>query len=253
MMGCILRKILFFLCCITIQASATTLPADFVYLRDVDPSIIQEIRYATHHNFIGHPIQGYKASECILTYSTASALAQIQKELKKSSLSLKVYDCYRPQKTVDEFIQWSQQPNQQQMKAEFYPRVNKANFFKLGYVAEKSGHTRGSTVDLTIVPIPTSSHTTYIEGQKLVACFASYLTRFQDGSIDMGTGFDCMDVLSHNDNTNITPVALNNRNLLKKTMEKYGFNSYEPEWWHFTLKNEPHSNIYFNFDIEKGL
>lgn len=228
---------------------AVSLPADFVYLKNIDPTIIQEIRYATSHNFIGHPIAGYNAAECILTKPAASALAQVQKELKKSALSLKVYDCYRPQQAVDEFIAWSQQAEQQQMKAEFYPRVNKTDFFKLGYVAVKSGHTRGSTVDLTIVPIPTPPQQAYSSKQKLTSCFAPYSKRFADNSIDMGTGFDCMDELAHNDNMTIGATALHNRKLLKTLMEKYGFIPYQREWWHFTLKNEPHPYIYFNFPI----
>lgn len=235
------------------HANSTNIPSNFVYLKDIDPTIIQDIRYATNHNFIGRPIQGYETSECILTKPAALALTQVQQELKQSHLSLKVYDCYRPQMAVDEFIAWSQQTDDQKMKAEFYPKVNKSDFFKLGYVAAKSGHTRGSTVDLTIVSLPLTNSGTYHTGQKLIACFAPYLQRFHDGSIDMGTNFDCMDALAHNDNTTINLVAYYNRLLLKALMEKYGFNSYEPEWWHFTLKNEPYPNTYFNFPIKANI
>jgi len=238
-------------CLLTQSIGATALPFDFVYLKEVDPSIVQEMRYATDHNFIGHPITGYRAAECILTLSAANALSAVQKTLKKSALSLKVYECYRPQQAVDEFIAWSQRPEQQQMKAEFYPRVDKKDFFKLGYVASKSGHTRGSTIDLTIVPLPVPPQKTYSKKQKLVSCFAPYLTRFPDNSIDMGTGFDCMDELSHNDNLNITPAAFKNRTLLKTEMERQGFSPYREEWWHFTLKNEPHPDSYFNFPVTK--
>jgi D-alanyl-D-alanine dipeptidase len=236
---------------ISSAVAASTLPGEFVYLRTVDPSIQQDIRYAGYHNFIGRPIKGYEAAECILTKPAAEALHQIQMELKETSLSLKVYDCYRPQMAVADFIAWSKLPDQQQMKAEFYPRVNKADFFKLGYVAAKSGHTRGSTMDLTIVPIPTTKQENYQSGQKLTACFADYGQRFQDNSIDMGTGFDCMDILAHNDNENIDPVAYQNRLLLRYLMEKHGFSAYEPEWWHFTLKNEPYPKTYFNFAVRK--
>lgn len=242
--------LLSFFSLLPIYSYADHLPENFVYLKDIDPTIVQDMRYPTSHNFIGHPIAGYNAAECLLTKPAATALKQVQKELKKSALSLKVYDCYRPQKAVDEFISWSKQPTQQQMKAEFYPEVNKADVFKLGYVAEKSGHTRGSTMDLTIVPIPTPPQQTYSPKQKLVACTAPYSKRFADNSIDMGTGFDCMDALSHHDNTTINPTALHNRQLLKTLMEKYGFNAYQPEWWHFTLKNEPYPTTYFNFSIE---
>ena len=230
---------------------AESLPTGFVYLRDVDPSIQQEMRYAGAHNFIGHPITGYAAEECILTKDAATALTKIQAKLKKSSHSLKVYDCYRPQKAVDEFITWSNDPHQQQMKTEFYPRVNKADFFKLGYVAEKSGHTRGSTVDLTIVPIPVPQQKNYRPGEKLISCFAAKNQRFPDNSVDMGTGYDCMDELAHGDNKNISEKAQQNRLLLSTLMIENGFDPYAEEWWHFTLKNEPYPKTYFNFDVKQ--
>lgn len=233
---------------VSFPAAANSLPLDFVYLKAIDPSIQQEIRYFTNHNFIGSPIEGYQASECILTKAAAQALSAIQKELQKSGLSLKVYDCYRPQRAVNEFIAWSQKTEDQKMKAEFYPRVNKADFFELGYVGAKSGHTRGSTMDLTIIPAGAKSQT-YRPNQPLVACYAPYNQRFNDGSIDMGTGFDCMDPLSHNDNQTINPVAYKNRQLLKTMMEKHGFLPFQTEWWHFTLKNEPHPDSYFDFPV----
>ncbi len=232
-----------------IQATPTQLPSGFVYLKDIDPSISQDIRYATAHNFIGHAINGYKAGECILTKPAALALAKVQQELRQANLSLKVYDCYRPQMAVDEFIQWSRQSQAQAMKAEFYPRVDKADFFKLGYVAEKSGHTRGSTVDLTIVPLPLQQGESYQPDQKLRACYAPYQQRFRDGGIDMGTGFDCMDELAHGDNQQVGPVAYHHRKLLAAVMDKYGFAPYPQEWWHFTLKNEPYPDTYFNFPV----
>jgi D-alanyl-D-alanine dipeptidase len=250
-----MQKISFALCSIflliTTTIKAADLPSNFVYLKEIDPTIVQDIRYATSHNFIGHPIAGYTAAECILTKPAATALAQVQKELKQSALSIKVYDCYRPQQAVAEFITWSSQAELQPMKAEFYPRVNKADFFKLGYVAKKSAHTRGSTIDLTIVPLPTPPQKAYTAKQKLVACFAPYLQRFADNTIDMGTGFDCLDTQAHQDNTDISIVAQHNRMILKTVMEKHGFDPYSAEWWHFTLKNEPYPDTYFNFPVVK--
>lgn len=224
-----------FVCGFNICVSyANSLPAGFVYLHDIDPTIIQDIRYATAHNFIGSPIKGYGAAECILTRQAAEALSRVQTELLQSKLSLKVFDCYRPQMAVNEFITWSRQPNDQKMKQEFYPRVNKADFFTLGYVAAKSGHTRGSTMDLTIVPVGAVSPKPYRKVQALVACTAPYSQRFYDEGIDMGTGFDCMDEWAHNDNNKISVVAYYHRLILKNLMEKYGFIAYQPEWWHFT-------------------
>jgi len=231
------------------QANADAIPSNFVYLKNVAPTIVQDMRYATYHNFIGHPIKGYYAAECILTKEAALALFKVQEELKKHSLSLKVYDCYRPQMAVDEFVTWGQSSDQK-MKAEFYPRVDKKDFIKKGYVAAQSGHSRGSTMDLTIIPIPAPQQADYHPGDKLVSCFADYRTRFHDNSIDMGTGFDCFDKLSHPSNKEISAAAYHNRMLLKNIMNKYGFKGLATEWWHFTLVNEPYPDTYFDFPIK---
>jgi len=235
---------LFFFCLHEVYA----LPSGFIYLSQVDSSIVQEIRYAGKHNFIGRTIKGYQTPQCILTKEAALALAKVQKELQHSGLSLKVYDCYRPTRAVSDFMAWSKDVSQQQMKKEFYPEVNKADFFRLGYVAEQSGHSRGSTVDLTIIPsssIDSTSHPT----KQLSACNAPYLQRQHDNSIDMGTDFDCMDEKSHRLDTTIGLIPFAHRMLLSKLMTHYGFVPYAQEWWHFTLQNEPYKNKYFNFPV----
>lgn len=225
------------------------LPNDFVDLHTVAPQIKYSIRYAGYHNFIGRPVTGYLAPRCLLTKPAALALAKVENRLLQFSLSLMVYDCYRPKQAVDDFIAWSKNPKDQRMKLEFYPRVNKKDLFQLGYVAAQSSHSRGSTVDLTIIPISEFKGDTYKHDQKLVACHAPYVERFQDGSIDMGTGYDCMDVFSHPANTEINKMAHLNRQLLQKIMTQNGFQPYDKEWWHFTLKNEPFPDTYFNFPI----
>jgi len=240
--------ILFFLLIYCLSAHA--LPPGFVYLHDVNSSIQQDIRYAGSHNFVGRPLKGYAKPKCILTKEAAQALSLVQKELEQSSLSLKVYDCYRPTDAVLDFMRWSKDPHQQEMKKEFYPNVNKADVFALGYVAEKSGHSRGSTIDLTIIPIPFLPSVNYRPGQHLVNCIAPYLKRFRDSSIDMGTGYDCFDVLAHALNPSVSIVAHQNRLLLREIMMKYGFVPYDDEWWHFSLKNEPYPNTYFNFTVK---
>jgi D-alanyl-D-alanine dipeptidase len=241
-----LTKTKLFIIILLLPFNANALPYGFVFLKDIDPNIIQDLRYKANHNFIGRPIAGYSIrTECVLTKPAAEALHQIQLQLSQH-LSLKVYDCYRPQRAVNNFITWSKIPNDQIMKAEFYPRTDKAKFFDLGYVAAKSSHTRGSTVDLTITSIPASPQIHHLN-QPLVACFAPYHQRFYDGSIDMGTGFDCMDETAHPDNIHISTVAFHNRMLLRKLMMQQGFIPYAKEWWHFTLKNEPYPDTYFNF------
>lgn len=248
-------RILFFLFLLVFYSSIYALqvvyklPPKFVYLREIDPSIVQDIRYSGSHNFVGRPIKGYEANECILTREAALALSKVQKELANSSLSLKVYDCYRPTQAVNDFINWSNNKNND-MKDEFYPNIKKSDLFRLGYISEKSGHSRGSTVDLTLVYESAPPEPEYEPGQKLVDCTASYEMRFPDNSINMGTGYDCMDVLSHPNNHNVEIVASRHRKLLRDVMMKYGFVPYDKEWWHFTLKNEPYPDTYFDFPVK---
>jgi D-alanyl-D-alanine dipeptidase len=224
-------------------------PSGFVWLKDVDPTIEQDIRYYGRHNFLGRPVAGYAAPQCILTREAAEALSAVQSELARSRLSLKVYDCYRPQQAVDGFVAWSKDVADQAMKAEFYPRVDKALFFELGYVALKSGHTRGSTIDLTIVPEGHPVERPYVPGEPLTDCAAPASERFPDTSLDFGTGFDCMDMKSHHASIEIPPVALANRVMLRELMERHGFAPYAEEWWHYTLRDEPFPDTYFDFPV----
>ncbi|MHB9099767.1 MAG: M15 family metallopeptidase, partial [Syntrophales bacterium] len=160
-------------------------------IEKVIPSVLLDIRYFGHHNFVGEKVDGYLAPKCLITRTAAESLAKVQGELREMSLSLKIYDCYRPQRAVDHFVRWAQDIRDVKTKEEFYPTVDKRNLFRDGYIASKSGHSRGSTVDLTIVPLPAPKQGTYTPGQPLVACFSSTDKRFRDNTIDMGTGFDC--------------------------------------------------------------
>ena len=225
-------------------------PEGFVDIQKVIPDALLDIRYYGPHNFLGERVDGYMAPKCLLTGVTADALAQVQKELTPFSLSLKIYDCYRPQQAVDHFVRWAKDINNSKTKKEFYPTVDKRNLFKDGYIDSKSGHSRGSTVDLTIVPFPAPRQQDYIPGQKLAECYLPVAKRFGDNTIDMGTGFDCFHELSHTLNKNIGKQQKINRLLLKSLMVKHGFRNYEKEWWHYTLNNEPYPNTYFNFAIE---
>lgn len=209
--------------------NAFALPAGFVYLNDVDNSIIQDMRYYSANNFTGRPVPGYAAPKCILTYQAAFALHKLQERLKKQNLGLKVYDCYRPRQAVDYFIKWSRNPREQEMKLDYYPRVNKADLFKLGYVSKQSAHSRGSTVDLSLVQfIGPDKHAT---------------------DVPMGTHFDYLDPSSHPFAKHITYRAKKNRMRLRMWMEQAGFKPMSTEWWHFTLRNEPFVKQSFNFPV----
>ncbi len=210
---------------IVMDVFAEEKPDNFVYVTEIIPNIKQDMRYFGSNNFVGRPITGYKKPVCILSSAAAHALLKVQTELNKQNLGLLVYDCYRPQMAVDDFILWSQNSDEK-TKSLFYPHFDKKELFKRGYIARRSGHTRGSTVDLTIVDLASNQ------------------------VLDMGTPFDYLDPLSHPDNRDITPEQFKNRMLLRSLMIKHGFMPIRTEWWHFTLKNEPYKNTYFNFFVE---
>ena len=196
-------------------AGVDKMPDSFVDIQKVIPDVITDIRYYGSHNFVGEKVDGYLAPKCFLTKEAAEALTKVQKELEPFSLSLKIYDCYRPQRAVNHFVRWAKEIENTKTKKEFYPTIDKRNLFKDGYIDSKSGHSRGSTVDLTIVPLPTPAQQQYSQGQKLYECYLPAEKRFADNSIDMGTGFDCFHELSHTANTNIGRQQKINRLLLK--------------------------------------
>ena len=202
------------------------LPQGFVYLDKVVPNIVLDMRYASKNNFTGRVIDGYAAPKCILTRQAAEALKNVQEELNRYSMSLKIYDAYRPQRSVDDFVRWWKDAGDIKMKNEYYPDESKDQLFKKGYISLKSTHTRGSTVDLTIVTLP------------------------QKQELSMGSNFDLFGELSNTEHKNITHFHKVNRLLLKLIMEKHGFVNYDLEWWHYTLKNEPFPDTYFNFPVK---
>ena len=232
------------------SSAADALPNGFVRIQEVIPDALLDIRYYTDHNFLGVRVDGYEGPACILTRQAAEKLANVQKDLAPFSMSIKIYDCYRPQQAVDHFVRWAKDINDTKTRKEFYPTVDKRNLFSDGYIAERSSHSRGSTVDLTIVSLPAPLQPAYVAGQPLKACYLPAGVRFADNSLDMGTGFDCFDVASHPENINLSPQHRANRLLLKTLMAKYGFRNYDQEWWHFTLNNEPYPETYFNFPVK---
>jgi len=245
-----MKKIaLIFFLIFSLNLFSQEIPKEFVEIREVIPDIILDLRYLTNHNFLGVPVDGYKAEKCFITKAAADSLAKVQAELSRFNLSLKVYDAYRPQQAVDHFVRWAKDLSDTITKKEFYPTLDKSQLFIDGYIAEKSGHSRGSTIDLTIVPIPLPSQSNF-DVKNQCECYKSIEKRFNDNSIDMGSGFDCFNNISHAENKQITTQQRANRLLLKSLMEKYGFRGIKEEWWHFTLRNEPYPNTYFDFVIE---
>lgn len=243
------KIIIIFFLTLSVQLFSQNIPEGFVEIREVIPDIILDLRYLTNHNFLGVPVEGYKSEKCFITKNAADSLAKVQAELKRFGLSLKIYDAYRPQRAVNHFVRWAKDLSDTLTKKEFYPTIDKSRLFEDGYIAEKSGHSRGSTIDLTIVPIPLPYQPAFDVNDQC-ECFESIDKRFKDNSIDMGTGYDCFNVHSHTENPELTPQQRANRLLLKSLMDKYGFKNLPEEWWHFTLRNEPFPTTYFDFEIE---
>lgn len=198
----------------------------FVNLQEVIPGIAMDLRYYSNDNFMGIKVDGYKKAEIIVTKEAAKGLSKAQEELKAIGLGLKVYDAYRPQKAVDHFIRWAKVPSDTLTKQKYYPDISKDRLFELGYIAEKSGHTRGSTLDLTIIDLETGSE------------------------LDMGSPWDFFGEISHHDSYLVSDEATYNRNILRDVMVRNGFKPYSNEWWHYTLVEEPFTDTYFDFDID---
>ena len=207
---------------------AQELPENFVLIKDSVPSIAVEMRYGTNNNFTGKPIPGYESRQAVITITTASALKKVQKELNKLGLGLKIFDAYRPQKAVDYFIKWSDQPSDTVMKNKYYPNLKKETLFDLGYIALKSGHTRGSTVDVTLL---------YVSGPN------------KGKEVDMGSVWDLFGVRSGYAYEAVSNSQKENRKLLRELMITHEFLPYDKEWWHFSLNNEPYPDTYFDFIV----
>ena len=200
----------------------------FVLLSDAVPDAILEIRYYSTYNFVGKRIAGYEEPIALITKEAATKLKEVSDELIEKGYRLKIYDAYRPQMAVNNFVNWAKDVNDTKMKKYFYPDLDKEVLFPQMYIMEYSGHTRGSTVDLTLFDMNTEKE------------------------VDMGGTFDYFGRESHPDYKGITDEQYNNRMILRDAMMSHGFKPLETEWWHFTLEDEPYKDIYFNFPISKS-
>jgi D-alanyl-D-alanine dipeptidase len=223
-------------------------PTSFVNAAKMIPHLQTDLRYFSTHNFVGRKIKGYHAPVCLLTEPAATALKRVVSRLLPMGLTLKVYDCYRPQTAVNDFARWATALNDTKMRTEFYPAVDKNKLFSEGYIDYHSGHSRGSTVDVTIVPLE-SKVPSY--PSKQVRCTAAQAQRTPDNSLDFGTGFDCFSPASHPSYQFLPAQAKANRLLLQSFMQQAGFKAIETEWWHFTLIDEPYPTTYFDFPVEE--
>lgn len=202
-------------------------PEEFVLLTDVIPDAILEIRYYSTYNFVGSRIDGYEQPIALLTKEAAKALKEVSDDVKEKGYRLKIYDAYRPQTAVNHFVRWAKSDNDTIMKQYFYPMLKKNRLFPEYYIAAKSGHSRGSTVDLTLFDMNTEKE------------------------LDMGGTFDWFGEESHPDyKATLTEEQLKNRMILRDAMIRHGFEPVYTEWWHFTLKNEPYPDTYFDYPVK---
>ena len=204
-------------------AAAQTRPASFVNAATVVPNLVADMRYAGPDNFIGRPIDGYEKPICYLTREAATALAQVARDLEPQGLAVKAFDCYRPVRAVAHFVRWARDLRDEARKAEYYPQVDKRHLFRDGYIAARSGHSRGSTLDMTLM---------------------------RDGrELDMGTPFDFFSPRSAPSDRTVSVQAQFNRRLLADAMHRRRFIPYKQEWWHFTLRREPFPDTFFDFPV----
>ena len=222
-------------CCGPAAAQSPKLPAGFVYLRDIDPTIIQDMRYAGSNNFVGRPLRGYEATECVVKREVGALLKSIQEELTLQKLSLKMFDCYRPTRAVADMVAWSRDGRETVASKRFNPAFSKADLFRLGYIATHSGHSTGAALDLSLVDLKADNSATFDPARDYGDCTASVNLRAPDGSVDMGTGYDCTDVKSHTTAKSITADQRKWRKKLVLLMARRGFVNYSKEWWHFSL------------------
>jgi len=206
------------------QQAAQERPAAFVDAATIVPGLIPEMRYATAHNFTARVVDGYEARRCLLTRQAAEALAAVARDLAPRGLVIKAFDCYRPTRAVANFVRWARDINDQAARAEFYPYVDKRTLFRDGYIASHSGHSRGSTIDMT-------------------------LARADGTELDMGTPFDFFSPRSSTADPTVTADQHANRMFLVAAMRRRGFRNYDKEWWHYTLTPEPFPDTYFNFPV----
>ena len=212
--------------CIVLAPSITAASDELIDAGASVEGIVTDIRYAGKNNFLGRPVTGYRTTKCWLSREATSALSKAQRLAETQGLAILIYDCYRPQRAVDDFVQWVTGDEDEPTKAIYYPNVPRSKLIDRGYIASRSGHSRGSTIDLTLIAIESRQ------------------------PLNMGTPWDYFDARSHTASTEIDADAAKNRQILKRIMESAGFRAYYAEWWHFTLENEPYPDTYFDIPIQ---
>jgi zinc D-Ala-D-Ala dipeptidase len=225
-------------------AAQSPLPPGFVYLRDVDPTIAQDIRYASYNNFVGRPIDGYGAPECVLRRDVAFALKQVQADLAPTGRGLKVYDCYRPTRAVRNMARWAHDGAPEAPTKRFFPRSPKSALFALGYISSLSRHSTGTAVDLTMIDRAAPPAAPFDPAARYGACNGPIAARAPDNSLDMGTGYDCLDPMSYTHSSTVSAEERMRRLQLAAALGRRGLVNYFREWWHFSLAHPGELHYY---------
>lgn len=213
---------------LVVSDAQTADAAGFASMRTLVPDMSLDIRYAGSNNFVGAPVDGYEAADCYLLEPVAEALQRVELALREQKMRLRIFDCYRPVRAVSHFVRWAEDVDDQRTKPTFYPSLDKTQLLGV-YIGRRSGHSRGATIDLTLMRCDTSDQCT---------------------SLDMGTDFDFFDPLANTDSPQATPQQRENRQLLRIAMEKEGFQNYPMEWWHYTFRPEPSPDMAYDFPVK---
>lgn len=246
----LIHFLLFHVClsCIRKEVSDSKLPESFVYLDQINPKIFSNLRYLTTENFMHEKVIGYKKNRIIMTYKAAIALNEAWKVFNSKGYNIVIYDAFRPTRSVQNFVKWAEDKNANQInKASYFPYVDHDKVFDEDYIANRSGHSRGSTIDISIIELGKSLQNVVRINRTLSD--DRQIIFLDDNTIDMGSSFDLFDKASNTLSNLVTETSRQNRLFLKNVMELNGFVNYELEWWHFTLKDEPFPDTYFNFEI----
>ena len=223
-------------------------PDTFVDVRSIAPDIQLEMRYVTDDNFVGAPVDGYRHAICYLARPAAAALARVQEALKKDGYVLVMFDCYRPQQAVDHFVRWSEDSDDA-TKDQYFPDLAKSQLFDFGYIAKRSGHSRGATVDVGLIKLNSDSLSHDPNQLRPAKCQHRFERSNAAEHVDFGSDYDCFDPISHTASEKVSEHAMANRRYLVEVMARFGFENYDKEWWHFTYRPEPFPDTYFDFPI----
>ena len=241
--------VIVFVGCVSLHGLGDELVPDaFINVQSIAPDIQLEMRYVTDDNFVGAPVDGYLDPICYLARPAAAALAKVQETVTRDGYGLVMFDCYRPQRAVNHFVRWSEGKGAA-TKQQYFPDLDQSQLFELGYIAKRSGHSRGATVDVGLLKLSSNHSGDDFGRERPAKCQHRFERSKAEGHVDFGSDYDCFDAMSHTASQEVSQHAITNRRYLVEVMARFGFENYDKEWWHFTYRPEPFPETYFDFPI----